>query len=44
MIMTHTYSYALLGYIFHSYGTMGGGGVPAGAGLIFEVELMAVNP
>ena len=26
------------------YGTMGGGGVPAGAGLIFEVELMAVNP
>ncbi len=26
------------------YGTMGGGGVPAGAGLIFEVELLAVNP
>lgn len=26
------------------YGTMGGGGVPAGAGLIFEVELIAVNP
>ena len=26
------------------YGTMGGGGVPAGAGLIFEVELIALNP
>jgi FKBP-type peptidyl-prolyl cis-trans isomerase FkpA len=26
------------------YGTMGGGGVPAGAGLIFDVELLAVNP
>jgi FKBP-type peptidyl-prolyl cis-trans isomerase len=26
------------------YGTMGGGGVPAGAGLIFDVELIAVNP
>lgn len=26
------------------YGTMGGGGVPAGAGLVFEVELIAVNP
>ena len=26
------------------YGTLGGGGVPAGAGLIFEVELLAVNP
>lgn len=26
------------------YGTLGGGGVPAGAGLIFEVELIAVNP
>jgi FKBP-type peptidyl-prolyl cis-trans isomerase len=23
---------------------MGGGGVPAGAGLIFDVELIAVNP
>jgi FKBP-type peptidyl-prolyl cis-trans isomerase FklB len=26
------------------YGTMGGGGVPAGAGLFFDVELIAVNP
>ncbi|MBC7366378.1 MAG: FKBP-type peptidyl-prolyl cis-trans isomerase [Undibacterium sp.] len=26
------------------YGTMGGGGVPAGAGLIFDVELIGVNP
>ena len=26
------------------YGTLGGGGVPAGAGLVFEVELLAVNP
>lgn len=26
------------------YGTMGGGGVPAGAGLIFDAELIAVNP
>ena len=26
------------------YGNSGGGGLPAGAGLIFEVELVAVNP